>query len=846
MDGWIQDGKYALRSILSAKRFAAIVIATLALGIGANTAVFSVLHAVVLQPLPYEEPERLVRVYKTSGADNSYLVGLAFIAMRERATTVDLAALYTYSVEGADLTERGRTERLRVLPVSSDYFRVLRVSPTHGRVFTRDDEIPPPGSSSSAAGAAAAAARTGERAPERLAVISDRIWREYLGAAPDAAGRVLTLNGIPHRIVAVLPGGFDDPLEPGVDIWTPLGLRPGGANSWDNHYLTAIGRLKPGVTLEQAQAEVRTIALGLEWNRARGTSDRPPNSMRIASLQTDTIGTAGPMLWTLLGAVTILLIVACVNVAGLFLARGAARESELAIRATLGCTRPRLIRQLLIESLLLSIGGGLAGLVLAHVVTRALLTAAPDTVARATASSLGAAALAGSWLGDSWLGGSPIGFTVFAFSAAIAIAAGIAFGIAPALQFTRVSLEGVLRESGRSGSGSRHHTRARNVLVAGQIALALVLLTGAGLLLRSFDRLRSVALGVQHANVITFEVNLPSGRYGLPESRARFHREFQARVAALPGVRAVGAVSRLPVTGSYHSWGTRRAGATPGTRSVSTDNRTIEGAYFEALRIPLVRGRMFNAEDAAAGPMRVVVSQDAARRLFGDEDPIGKGVVINGDPAEVIGVVRDVASTPRGAIRPTVYHSHWQYAGNRNWALKQVIAMDRPLPGLLGDVRRELAAIDPALVLHQPRALTEVIGGGIAQERFALLLVGGFALLALVLAAVGIYGVLSYAVTRRRREMGIRMALGAPARAVWSLVLRDGARLAGIGVVLGLAGAYAATRVLQTLLFGVSATDPIVFGLAAITLAAVALLASWIPARAATRVDPLTAVRADN
>ena len=836
MDGWIQDGKYALRSILSAKRFAAIVVATLALGIGANTAVFSVLHAVVLQPLPYEEPDRLVRVYQRWGDSDGYMPGLAFIQMRERTTTVDLAAVYTYSPEGADLTERGRTERVRLLPVSADYFGVLRVSPALGRMFTRGDEVTPPGSSSAAADAAAAALRAGERPPERLAVISDRLWREHLGGAADAAGRLLTLNGIPHRIVAVLPDGFEDPLEPGVDVWTPLGLRPGGSNNWDNSYLSAIGRLKPGVSLEQAQAEVRTIALGMEWNQNRGSADRPPRLMRITPLQADTIGTAGPMLWVLLGAVALLLIVACVNVASLFLARGTAREAELAIRATLGCTRLRLIRQLLIESLLLSIGGGLAGLALAHVVTRALLTAAPETVVRAMASSGG----------GSWFGGSPIGLTVFAFSAAIAIAAGIAFGIAPALQFARVSLEGVLREAGRSASGSRHHTRARNVLVAGQIALALVLLTGAGLLLRSFDRLRSVALGVQHVNVITFEVNLPSGRYALPESRARFHREFQARVAALPGVRAVGAVSRLPVTGAYHSWGARRAEAAPDTRSVSTDNRTIEGAYFEALRIPLLRGRTFNAEDATTGPMRVVISQDAMRRLFGDEDPIGKSVTINGDRAEVIGVVRDVATTARGMVRPTVYHSHWQYASNRNWALKQVIAMDRLRPGLLEDVRRELAAIDPALVLHQPRALTEVIGGGIAQERFALLLIGSFATLALVLAAVGIYGVLSYAVTRRRREMGIRMALGAPARAVWSLVLRDGARLAAIGVALGLAGAYAATRVLQSLLFDVSATDPVVFGLAAITLSSVALAASWIPARAATRVNPLTAVRADN
>jgi predicted permease len=839
MEGWIQDGKYALRSILGAKRFAAIVIATLALGIGANTAVFSVLHAVVLRPLPYDEPDRLVRVYQVNGGQDTFFAGLGFIELRQRATTIELAALYTYAVEGADLTDRGRTERIRMLPVSADYFHVLGVSPVHGRFFARTDERVSPGASSaaaSAAAAAAAAALAGERPPERLAVIGDRIWREYLGAAPDAVGRLLTLNGIPYRIVAVVPAHFEDPLEPGVDIWTPMNLQPGGPNSWGNHYLTAIGRLKPGVTIEQAQAELRTIAHGLEWNRPRQGNPRPTRSVRLASLQTDTIGTAGPMLWTLLGAVGLLLIVACVNVASLFLARGTARESELAIRAALGCTRPRLIRQLLIESLLLSIGGGLAGLALAHVVTRALLTAAPATVARATASSFGASSF----------GGSPIGLTVFAFSAAIAIVAGIAFGIAPALQFTRVSLEGVLRESSRSGSGSRHHTRARNVLVAGQIALALVLLTGAGLLLRSFDRLRSVSLGIHHANAITFDVNLPAGRYASPERRAQFHRQFQERVAALPGVRAIGAVSRLPVTGSYHRWGTRRLDAPADVRSIDTEHRTIEGRYFEALGIPLLRGRTFNAEDSATGPMRVVVSQEVARRIFGDEDPIGKAVRINADTAEIIGVVRDVAITPRGVVDPTVYHSHWQFASNRNWALKQVVAMDGPRPTLLEDVRRELAAIDPALVLHQPRMLSDVIGAGIAQERFALLLIGGFALLALVLAAVGIYGVLSYAVTRRRREMGIRMALGAPARAVWSLVLRDGARLAAVGVMLGLAGAYGATRVLQSLLFGVSATDPIVFGLAAITLAAVALLASWIPARAATRVDPLTAVRADN
>ena len=410
-DGWIQDGKYALRSLASAKRFAAIVIATLALGIGANTAVFSVLHAVVLQPLPYDEPDRLVRVYQTNGAEDGYLSGMAFIEMRQRTTTVDLAALYTYSAEGADLTNSGRTERVRLLPVSADYFRVLRVSPVLGRFFTRADEVPPPSASSSAAAAAAAAAQKGERPPERLAVVSARVWREYLGAAADAPGRVLTLNGVPHRIAAVLPDGFEDPLQPDVDIWTPVDLQPGGSNSWGNSYLSAIGRLKPGATLEQAQAEVRTIAVGLEWNRTRGDQRSARAGDALAPLQTDTIGTAGPMLWMLLGAVALLLIVACVNVASLFLARGTARESELAIRAALGCSRWRLTVNCWSKACCCRFGGGLAGLALAHVVTRVLLTAAPDTVARATTSSFG-----GSSLGRRV--GPPIGLAVFVFSAA--------------------------------------------------------------------------------------------------------------------------------------------------------------------------------------------------------------------------------------------------------------------------------------------------------------------------------------------------------------------------------------------------------------------------------------------
>jgi putative ABC transport system permease protein len=800
--GWIQDLKYAVRSIAGAKKFAAIVVATLALGIGANSAVFGVLNAAVLRPLPYDESDRLVRVYARDNGIDGYLPGPVVVALRESSRTLDIAALYTYATEGADLTDRGQPERVRTLSVSADYFRVLRVSPALGRFFERADE----------------------RRDARVAVVSARVWRDHLAGAADAPGRMLSLNGVPHRVTGVLPEGFEDPLQPGADVWTTVNLQPGGSNSWGNTYLSSIGRLRPGVTLEQAQAELATIAAGLGWNTP---GNRTQRLAHVVPLQDDTIGSAGRMLWILLGAVSLLLLIACVNVASLFLARGAARESELAVRTALGCSHWRLTRQLLVESLLLSIAGGLAGLGLARLVTQTLLTAAPETVVRYTDGTLEGA--------------------VFVFGLGIAMLAGLGFGVAPMWQGTRGSLEGLLRESGRGGSSSRRHTHARNALVVCQIALALVLLIGAGLLLRSFDRLRSVALGLQPANVLTFDVNLPIGRYQDPLRRAQFHRDLQTRVEALAGVRAAAAVSRLPVTGAYHTWLTRRLDLPPGSRDAVPDQRVIEGKYFEALRIPLLRGRAFNEEDHEKAPRRVVISQAAARVLFGDEEPIGKHLRATGDApdVEIIGIVADVAVSPRGSMNPMVYHSHRQFAGNRNWALTQIVAFDRPMPSRLEEMRRELAAIDPALVLDQPRMLTDVIGLGIAQERFALLLVGGFAGLAMLLAAVGIYGVLSYAVQRRSREMGIRMALGAPATAVRALIVRDGGRLAILGVMLGLAGAYGATHALQVLLFGVSATDPIVFSACAAALTLVALAASWMPARAATRMNPLDAMRTD-
>jgi predicted permease len=535
------------------------------------------------------------------------------------------------------------------------------------------------------------------------------------------------------------------------------------------------------------------------------------------------VGTARSLLWMLLGAVVLLLAITCVNVAGLVLARNAAREPELAVRTALGCSQFRLARQLVLESVLLSLAGGLVGLLSARGLTRILFAAAPEIVARTA-------------------GGTSGGLTVLLFGCAAALVSGLAVGLVPALQHSRPNLESVLHESGRGSSAGRRQTRFRQLLVVWQLALAVVLLTGAGLLLRSFYRLSRVDLGIRADSVLTFAVNLPSGRYGDAQRRADFHVAFQDRLNALAGVEAAGAVSRLPVTGAYHTWTNGRTDQP--TLNVAADQRVVEGRFFEALGIRVLHGRTFDRSDGAT-PRRVVINDRLARTLFPGEDPTGRRLRVSGGDAEIIGVVDDVANAPRTPPPAIVYHLHRQFAADRNWALSEVVASQRPTQALLDDIRRELRALDPALVLDQPRMLADVVGRSSAQERFAMLMVGAYALLALIVAAVGLYGLLNYMVGTRQREIGIRLALGAQIPAVRSLVVREAALLAAAGVVVGLGVALAATRALSTLLYGVSARDPLTFGLAAVALLAIATTATWLPARTATRIDPMHALRGD-
>jgi predicted permease len=798
MDGFLHDLRSAVRALRKRPGFAVVVISTLALGLGANAAVFGLVDAVILKPLGYEDPDRLVRLYTTRREDPEaleYLTEPAFVHIRENARTIEPAAVYTYDVEGADLTDGQRPERIRVLRVGPGYFDVLGAPPLLGRTFTADEA----------------------RDSATVAVVSASLWRRVLGGTPESLGRTITLDGAARTVVGVMPDGYADPLSPGVQVWLPLPLRTAGFAGWewDNHWISAVARLQPGTTLAQAQAELDRLS------RQQGEiePDAARHVGRLVPLRDDVIGGVDTLVWVLAGAVGVLLLITCVNIAGLFVARGAAREQELAVRTALGSSRHRLFRQLVLESMLLALGGGAAGLIVAVAVQRGFAAAAPPALFP--------------------LGVPGTDARLFAAGLGLAAIAGLVTGTWPALRATRQDLAAAMREGGRGASEGRGTIRIRSGLVVLQFALAFVLLVGAAVLIRSFDRLRAVDLGVDPAGVWTFELHLPEERYTDPAARVRLYSELNDRLTRLPGVVTAGAVNHLPATGRFLSWGVRRATGGEDAPRMGANQRVIEGDYFGAARIPLVSGRTFGPDDQADAPHRVVVSEAIVQRLFPDEDPIGQQLRVGSNHWEIIGVVRDVAISARGATDPMIYHAHTQYADDRRWSLAQVVRLDGADPAFIDRARREVAALDPLLVVHEPRTLDEVTGRGVATERFAALLVTAFSALALLLAALGIYGVLAYVVSRRRREIGIRMALGARGGEVRRLVIAQGMRLAVLGIAGGLAAAFVAVRALESIVFDIGTRDPLAFLTAIAVLGGGALLACWIPSVSATRVDPI-------
>jgi predicted permease len=801
-DVW-RDVGFAVRTLANNPGFTLVALATLAIGIGGTTAVFSAVDAVLLQPLPYSQPGQLVRLFQHQDDqpdDRSVVTPVHFVEIRQRtAAFASMAALNLYSESGADIGSGSTVRRIRTIPTTVDYFDVVRVHPEIGRGFSADEEI----------GA-------------DVAIISRELWFEQLGGDRAAVGKTLTMSGRPVTIIGVMPAGFRDPLVGKVDALVPLDLRPArDPSNSSNHYLTVLARLRPGMSIERAQAELNTVGVAI----AAKYPDAKRMRARIYSLKEDITGPSSRALTIMLGATLLVLVLVCVNVANLMLVRGSDRAHELAIRTALGAERWRLVRQMLLESLVLAIAGALAGLVVARLAMSAIVALGGGTIPRLTSLTL-----------------EP---RLFAFSLIDAMISAVGFGLAPALRASRTQPTDALREHSRGSTGGMANMRLREWLVVSQVALAFTLLVGAGLLISSFDRLQHVDLGVKTSNILTFELNLPAARYDSTARGLTYERVARA-LAALPSVRTAGGVSRLPATGHFHRWGTfPLSGPLAGNREANAngENRVVSGDYFRAVGIPIVRGRSFDDRDTPGTPPVVIVTKSLADKIFPGVDPIGQTLTTGGRRATIIGIAGETSVTNEGEPAMFVYHPHRQFAGQRNWVLMQVVALNGRNDEIQHSVRSAIASIDPLLVVHRPAMLDEAIGRGAAQRVFTLRILGAFAVIALILAALGIFGVLSYGVRLRAREFGIRMALGAQRSSIRVMVLRRGLVVSGVGILLGAGLAAGFSRFIRALLFEVSPLNPIVFGGAVAFMAAVAAASAYLPAYRATAMDPRSALQ---
>ena len=797
------DVSFTLRTLARSPGFTVVAILTLAIGIGGTTAVYSAVDAVLLQPLPYQQPGQLVRLFQNDVAhpdERGFVTPVHYLAFRTLSSFEAAAAIYTYSETGADIGSGDRARRIRILPTSAEYFDVVRVHPRIGRGFQTDEEN----------GAT-------------VVVISHRLWQEELGGDPNAVGRPFTMSGRTYTIAGVMPEGFSDPIAGAVDAWTPQDLREGkDASQVDNHYLTIIARLRPQTEIARAQAELDALGLALAAQYPNAKDSRA----RLYPLKEDIVGSSSRALEIMLGAVGLVLLLVCVNIANLLLVRGSERAHEFALRSALGADRSRLVRQMLIESITLAVAGAVASLVVARLAMSAIVVLGAGTIPRLDALSLDPRLLA--------------------FSFIIATLSAMVFGLAPALRVSRTQPGDVLRDQSRSATGGVGQMRVREWLVVSQVAMAFVLVVGAGLLLASFDRIRRVDLGVVPSGVLTFELNLPGARYD-SSARGRFYEDAAAEFATLPGVRAAGGVSRLPATGPYHMWGVRALtgplAGTPRGGAGGAQQRVISGDYLRVVGIQVLSGRAFDATDDVGAPAHVLVSKSLADRLYPGIRAVGQRLRTGGREAEIVGVVGEVAVDNEGRSGPYVYHPHRQFAGNRNWALTQVVALNGARSLAQPAIRQVLAKRDPLLVMHRPEMLDDVIGTGAAQRVFTLRILLTFAAVAIALAALGLFGVLSYGVRLRAREFSIRMALGAERSAIRRMILRRGMIVTAVGLVIGLAAATSLSKLMASVLFKVSPFDPGVFVGAVAFMTLVGGLAAYLPARRATSADPREALQ---
>jgi putative ABC transport system permease protein len=809
MGALLQDFRYAIRTMASNRAFTAVAVLVLALGIAANTVIFSVVNAVLLRALPFPEADRIVMVFESDLQRHTEeaIAGANFIDWRDQSQAFESIA--TYREENFNLTGAGRPERVSGVISTAALFPALAVNPILGRVFQTDDE---------------------NRGGGRVAVISRSLWERRFGADPNVVGQKLIANGEPLTVIGVMPGEFTFPEQ--AELWIPpkqavpehvLSPNVNMATNRDSHYLAAVARLKSGVTLAQAKTDIDAVA-------ARMAEQDPTNNMgrgvRLVPLREHEVGDIRATLLVLFGAVGFVLLIACANVANLLLARATTRQKEIAIRTALGASRSRLVRQLLTESVVLSIAGGGLGLLLA-------MWGIHSTVAILPASIYGAKNIG-------------VDAMVLAFVLVVSLATGLVFGLVPAMQATKSDLNESLKEGGRGGTAGARRNRARGLLVVSEIALSLVLLIGAGLMIRSFIRLEQVNPGFDARNVLTMRLSLPSAQYSDIRKRASLFQQVIARIQTLPGVQSAAAISRLPLTPGNSGRGLMIEGVQPDSsgNGPNADYRVISPDYFRTMGISLIKGRGFTERDNTETSDAVIVNHTMAERYWPEEDPLGKRmqIGINGNPMmQIIGVVEDVKHFGLDSkARPEFYVPYEKDP----WPFMTVVVRGSSDPkSLAGAMRSEVWAVDGDLPIPDIKTIDQLLSDSVARRRFNMLLLAVFGGVALVLAAVGIYGVMSYSVTQRSHEIGIRMALGAKQSDVLKLVVGQGMTLALIGVGIGLAASFALTRVMTSLLFSVGATDPLTFAVISVVLTGVALGACFVPALRATKVDPMIALR---
>jgi putative ABC transport system permease protein len=808
-DLW-QDLRYGARMLLKKPTFVLIAVITLALGIGANTAIFSVVNAVLLRPLPYQEAEQLVMIWQTENPSRELgpVAPSNFLDWQAQSRTLEaIAATRHWSF---NLTGRDRPEQLNGAVVSTNLFTVLGVKPILGRAF-RPEEGQPGGS--------------------RVVILSEGLWQRRFGADPNIIGQDLTLNAERCTVVGVMPEKVRYPEE--VQLWMtprrrvpdfPLNPAVDATQIRGHGYMRVIGRLKPGVTLKDAQAEMDTIARRL----AQQYPDTNANGgVLLIPLREQLFGNLPHSLLILFGAIGFVLLIACANVANLLLARAAARQKEMAIRAALGAGRVRLARQLLSESVLLALLGGGVGLLLALWGIGPLVALGPESIS--TRNDLG------------------VDGRMLTFTLTLSVVTGIIFGLIPAWQASKPNLTESLKEGDRMGAGDLRNNRVHSLLVITEVALSLVLLIGASLMIKSFWRLQSVNPGFNPEKALTMTLALPASSYSDKFRQAEFFARVLKRLDALPAVESVGGISRLPFSGGNSARNFRIEGRPPTARNPVANYRVISPGYFRAMGIPLHKGHDFTEKENQYAPGAAIINEAMARRFWPNEDVIGKRFTISGSdgelPCEIIGLVGNVRHFGLDIeVAPEMYVSYLQSP----WPSMTIVVRSSADTGsVISAVREAIWAEDKNQPISNVTTMEQRISASTAARRFGMLLLALFAAVALVLAAVGIYGVMSYAVAQRTHEIGVRVALGAQRRDVLRLVVGQGLKLVLLGLGLGLAGALALTRFLKTLLFGVSATDPLTFVGIAVLLALVALLACYIPARRATKVDPLIALRSE-